>query len=656
VRSPQPLPGLRLLPILHDRVEMGAVVRRVLAELDPAAVAVELPETLAGAIDRAVRRLPKISVVISEEEGEDALVWVVAPGDPQAEALRWAIERDRPRFFIDPDIPYQERHRDPVPDPYALLDLGADRFLDLLVERLAQEPAEQADRQREAGMAHHLQQAREALDGSDADGPLLALVGAAHAERLARRLQSPTAIPFARSLRTRVTLRHLHPESLTGLLPDAPLAHAVHELLRRSELPPEPPLTATRARRLSLMRAGLTLITREEETWGGARRHRVAEYAAHRAAREGTPDRWALARVVWSVGALSYGEQTRESVGPWQRRVFFDFAYRYARTQGLLVPGLFEWVVAARGVADDNLAWEVFEAARSYPWQETQAEIETAHLDGDELDLGTRKVRFRRRFFRVKERPRLVPVRQHPAPETPEEWLEGFDGSGLCSFPPEDVVVEDYGRYLRKKAVGILSAERTRTEPFVTSLLDGIDIKETLRHVEDPRVWVRELGRAPGRAGSVVMIFDRDLEGARYPHLMTWLGEHDDESDMAFYSTHPAEQVVGPGILRATYGGFLMTVPRGRLWEVWRDQDYREAREKAEVLLMAGVDYSLETLVVHVAAKPPAERMHRYAAARGKKIVHIPLGALSPVTLKKIRVLHILVGRDKRAVAGDYIW
>ena len=67
-------------------------------------------------------------------------------------------------------------------------------------------------------------------------------------------------------------------------------------------------------------------------------------------------------------------------------------------------------------------------------------------------------------------------------------------------------------------------------------------------------------------------------------------------------------------------------------------------------------DYSEEKLVVHVAARPPAEEMHRYAAAQGKRIVHLPLGSLSPLTLRKVRVLHILAGRDKRAVAGDYIW
>lgn len=663
-----PLPGVRILPVVHDRVEMGAVVRRVLQELRPDGLAVELPTPLEDAARTAVKRLPKISVVVSEQEGDDALAWVVAPGDPFAEALRWAAEHEVPCHFIDPDVPYLERHRDPVPDPYCLYELGPAEYLRLVMEWTeASEGGEvsRGDRQREQGMAYHLQQAvrgpatphgfcEDTPQGDAGPGLLLALAGAAHAGRVARALGSPTAQPFARPRRSRVTLRHLHPESLTGLLHDAPLAHGVYELLRGPELPPEPSLEATRAPRLSLVKAGLRLISRQEESWSAPRKRRVVERAAHRAGRKGAPDRHALGRVVWSVAAASYAEQTRESTERWQERTFFDFSRRYARAQGQLVPGVWEWVVAARGVADDNLAWEVFETARCYPWQEERAEIETARLDGEELDLGTRKVTFRRRFFRVKERP--VPVRRRPTTDDPAEWLRGFDGATLCSFPPEDLVVEDWGRYLRTKAARVLAAERSRSEPFSTGMLDGVDLRETLRHPEDDRVWVRESGRAPGQAGSVVVIFDRDREGARYPHLMTWMGEHDDESDMAFYSTHPAEQVVGPGILRATYGGFLMTVPRGRLYEVWRDPDYRPAREKAEVLLMAAVDYSLEKLVAHVGPRPPSEHMHRYAATRGKRIVHIPLGALSPNTVRKVRVLHILVGHEKRKIAGRYIW
>ncbi|MDX1632392.1 MAG: hypothetical protein R3234_11055, partial [Thermoanaerobaculia bacterium] len=261
------------------------------------------------------------------------------------------------------------------------------------------------------------------------------------------------------------------------------------------------------------------------------------------------------------------------------------------------------------------------------------------------------------RFFRVKRRPVRVPVKEHPAaPDDPREWLEGFTG-GLCSFPPEDVVVEDYGRYLREKAVSILSTERKRSEPFSGSMLDGIDIRETLRHLAEGEIWVQEHRRAPGEAGSVIVIFDRDRGSSpRFPYRMSWLGEHDQESDMAFYSTHPAEQVVGPGIMRATYGGFLMTIPPGRLFDPWSDQDYRSAREKREVLLMAGIDYSEEKIVVHVGADAPPERMRRYARLRDRKLVHIPLGSLSPRLIKKIRVVHILAGHDKREIADQYVW
>ncbi len=36
---------------------------------------------------------------------------------------------------------------------------------------------------------------------------------------------------------------------------------------------------------------------------------------------------------------------------------------------------------------------------------------------------------------------------------------------------------------------------------------------------------------------------------------MTWLGEHSQESDMAFYSTPPGVDVVGPGISRMEHAG-----------------------------------------------------------------------------------------------------
>ena len=652
--APEAAPGIRILPVLHDRVDFGSLVTRLLAVVDPSMVAVELPTTLADAVRTTVNRLPQISAVISEEPGEDAVVWIVAPGDPMVEALRWAAEHGRKTALIDPDIRYRGRHLDPFPDPHAIHELGPESYLEIVHGLAAERTHDDGDDLRERGMAYHLQRA-----AADADGTVLALVGAVHAIRVAELLSGPTAPPLARQRRSSVLIRNLHPDDLTAVLHDPPLAHAIHEHLRPADLPEEPEFRDTLSRRIELRREGFRIIRGEPPIDEAERAEAVAAWAAnnaHRVTRDGDRviDRAALGGVVWRVAATSWEEQTKSVCSPWQRSSFFDFARRYARIQGLLVPGLYEWAVAARGVGDDNLAWEAFAAARCYPWQSADTEIQTARVDGEMLDLGIRSVRFRRRFFKVKRR--LVPVRARPTTDNPAEWLEAFDATGICSYPPEDIVVEDYGRYLKQKAVTILSAENRRSEPFTTSMLDGLDLRETLLRWHEGRVWVTEKGRAPGSAGAVVAIFDEDFDGSGYPYLLSWLGEHAQESDMALYSTDPTRQIVGPGIMRATYGGFMLSYPPGRLYDVWRDPDYLHARSKSDVLVMAAVDYSREKLVVHLAPTPPPERMKAFAARQGKRIVHIPLGSVSPITIRKLRVVHVLAGHDKREIARDYVW
>ena len=125
---------------------------------------------------------------------------------------------------------------------------------------------------------------------------------------------------------------------------------------------------------------------------------------------------------------------------------------------------------------------------------------------------------------------------------------------------------------------------------------------------------------------------------------------------MAFYATSAGENVIGPGISRCEYGGFMLTYPPLRLYDPWRDPFFDGARTKAERLLLAGVDYSEEKLIAYIAAKPPADRIKSLAKAYGKKIVYLPLGVFSPVTIKKIRVFHVLDGHQVRTWAGEYIY
>jgi len=238
----------------------------------------------------------------------------------------------------------------------------------------------------------------------------------------------------------------------------------------------------------------------------------------------------------------------------------------------------------------------------------------------------------------------------------PGEWLEGFSDPFICSYPPEDIVVEDYGNYLRTKGAHVLSSEDAVCVPFETTILDGIDMRETVRHMHENRIYVKEFKRVKGGVGSVVVVFDEDERRDGYPYVMTWLGEHDQESDMDFYATDPAEHIVGPGICRCTYGGFLMTYPPLRLADIWSDPEYDWARTKGERLLLAGLEYSLEKHVVYVAEKPPRSFIKQVAGRWGKQIVYIPIGQLSPIKLKEIRTLHILAGKDKRNIARNYIW
>jgi hypothetical protein len=304
---------------------------------------------------------------------------------------------------------------------------------------------------------------------------------------------------------------------------------------------------------------------------------------------------------------------------------------------------------------DDNYAWEVWETGGGYRFQQETSSVPTIHISGDEVWLNTKRIRLRRRLPNEKRKLRPFGLKKRAKEKIPGEWASELDGDSICSYPPEDLVVEGFGQFLKKKGKSILSEERSRTEPFTTSLLDGIDMRETIRNWHEGRVYVKEARKVHGEVGSVVLIFDEDREG-KYQYMTTWLGEHQNESDMAFYSTFPFENMVGPGIGRGEYGGFLMSLPARRMHNVWFDPDYDFAENKPERLLLAGIDYSIQKYVVYVAPKPPRSVFKNIAARMGRTIIYIPIGQLSPLTLKKVRVVHVLDGHDKRKIAKEFLW
>lgn len=640
--------GVFAVPVLHDRLESAGIVRRALADLAPDAVAVEVPSSLEQAWRRAIERLPAVSVLYYETAEGGTVYLPVHPADPAAEASRWAIERGVPLACIDLDVDGYADHRDPVPDSYALARLGLRVFLDAV--RAAGGTADLQDGVREAAMAFHVQRLRRG-----GARRILAVFGMRHFDGLVHALACDQAEPFTRAKRGNVSIVNLHPESLVDVLGEPPFFVAAYEAQRRGLIPRNEsgePLAAGRDHGLFRVLSG----------GQGDDPGRTLEISARAARRAGDPlDRLRLqAALLDEAGRALAAAAPDERVERWQRRHLARFGRNLAHLSGALLPDLFDLVVAARACVSENFAWELYRLASVYPWQEESvAGLPTARIHADEMWDGVRRVRLTRRIRRTKVRPPESVLRRRRRNESyPGEWLSGFQGEMVCSYPPEDQIVEAFGGFLRKKGKSVLSEEASRCVPFTTSVLDGIDVRETIRHWTEKRIYVREKGRVPGEVGAVVVVFDEDTDPGveRFPYRLTWLGEHEQESDMAFYATSPEQGVVGPGICRAVYGGFLLSSPPGRLADVWTDADYRFAETKPEVLLLAALDYARERLVVYAASKPPRPIFQRVAARLDRKIVYLPLGTLSPATLRRMRVLHVLSGHDKRAVAKDYVW
>ncbi len=68
--------------------------------------------------------------------------------------------------------------------------------------------------------------------------------------------------------------------------------------------------------------------------------------------------------------------KTNEKLSSWQRRQLARFSRKLALSAQMLLPDLFDLLTAARGVVDDNFAWEVWHAAGQWPWQLAESELE----------------------------------------------------------------------------------------------------------------------------------------------------------------------------------------------------------------------------------------------------------------------------------------
>src|SRR5580658_141271 len=592
----------RYFPVVPGRVEFAAALRKLLLAEKPPIIAVELPGFLADKYKRALERLPELSVILYIPETHDddnpAVYVPVEPADPFTEALRTANELGSEILFLEPDSADRPHLPDTYPDTYAIRRIGLEKYIEAY--RVWPQP-------RNDDVTAHANAMAWKLQGADPSMNVVVVVSLNLLDPLLDAMESPQEPPRPHPKHFDVQLLNPHPDCLAEITVEFPYLQERYEFSR---------LDISDENRLDRPKVQLALM-REAE--------------------------------------LKYTESTGEKVAHWQRRLIARYTRNLAHMSGDLTANVDDLAVAARSIVDDNYGWEVWQMANRYLAQHEHSDLETVRLSASEIWINTKRLRIRRRLPRPKQRLKPTGIKPRKREKTPGEWAKQTTGEAICSYPPEDLLIEEYGRFLKKKAKALLCEERVRVEPFTTSLLDGIDLRETIRNWYQKKIYVRQADRLAGEVGAVVVIFDEDRED-RYHYLTTWLGEHQNESDMAFYSTFPFEHLVGPGIGRAEYGGYLMSLPARRMYDVWADPDYDFAESKPERLLMAALDSSVERFVVYVASHPPRSIFRSIASHLGRKILYVPIGQLSPTKMKKLRVVHVLDSYDRRADAKDYLW
>ncbi|MCO4781586.1 MAG: hypothetical protein KC646_04630 [Candidatus Cloacimonetes bacterium] len=647
--------NIHILPIVHYNMEFATQVHEIIESGDYDAIAVELPTSIKESFCTAIDRLPYLSVILYPNKQTGTMYLQVESCDPIVEAVRSARERRLKIYFVDMDIDSYQDHHDLVPDCYALKTLSISSFYQIWYDNHGQGlHKSRTDDRRERYMAYRLNQVRKK------HSKILMLSGMSHVEGIRNYLVHKAPCPMSFFRRQNATVYHLSEESSYQTMAESGYISTLYEMWREFKISKELPFYTKEQSKAKLGSFSLIesktphkpIVDQKQKTkeWMIDFFEEVLDTVDGHV----RLDRALVLELLYSQTKELYERKYDTKIKLWQERNLRTFLKKCLYLENQLVPDFLQYMQSCKACIDDDFSYYMWELGSTYLYQTDRPDLMAVDVKVNEVWVGSQKISFTRKVKSDKQRKSFIPKRLRKKEKKPGDWSEKFSDD-LCSYPKEDIVIENFGNVLRKKGETILSDLHCRTQAFEQSFLDGIDFKETIRNWHEGKVYVKQFQKIDKQVGSVVMIFDEDNDDERFPYKMTWIGEHNQESDLAFYGTDYKDNIVGPGIGASQYGGFLMCYPPGRLYDVWIDPDYISIPKKSEVLLVAGIEYSLEKHIVYVAKHPPRKEIKILASRFGKHIIYIPLSSFSPHTLNKIRRFHILAGHDKRDIIKDYI-
>lgn len=666
-------PRIALLPVIHGSGQFALTVRRWMLEESFDCVAVPLPESFRTEVEQAVLELPRPSIVIQRpnslldglkfhsnepldeesagwsleawnesEEAVDELEPVTVsyvPVDPcqgVIMAIRAAMGEHIPRYYIDLETDSFRPYATVMPDPFAVRHVSPEKFAAAVLPSITRPP----DSQTRARMVHMAWRLRQL-------------------EKQHERILLVTSVlhwPWIREAYNRLAAVSRQPNDLASVLqqgePDDPA-----EVFKAAglETPEHDEVTvpnryAVKSRTLMFLFGELPFIT--------------ALYERARSELEEDEDIQIDGVKELLIAAK---DAYRKELGNRARRVtplLLSKCLQYIRNLSLIhrrmTPDLITIVTAAQQILGDHFALHVAELANQYQYasidetqfdalQEVTLGIDQARLpDGEVVSLVSRLPGPPLTWCTLK-------LQRRPNEDEKDLWKYQWNPYRQCSYPPEDERIENFRTRVFDRAKAIIGSDLARTEKFTTSVKDGIDIRDTLRHWYEKQIYVKVIPPSRGSLDACVMLFDSPADPRDYPWRTTWFAEHAEESTLALFATNFQEEMVGPGIGLGIYGGAMFLYPPVAIPDVWSDPrlDYAETLE--ERLIAAACLHSRGRQIALLSSLPPGTGWRRLARRHKKQLIHVPLGSFSDEQVQQLRMVHVLNGSEVRSYAEEFI-
>ena len=360
---------------------------------------------------------------------------------------------------------------------------------------------------------------------------------------------------------------------------------------------------------------------------------------------------------------LEYQKKFDEEISLSTFKKMIQYMRNLAIIDGRIFPSLFNIVEGAKGGVDDDYALEVYRAAVKYPFYPEDLSklsglpiVDFGNLLDPKSHLSiTLKQRHPRPVlsFNPKNRQIWDLIKAPPSEKYPGEWREVWNkGNGAFSYPPEDLFFEKFMRRVRKKFQNMILEEQVIVEPFTTSIMDGIDWRETTRHIHEGKIFVKKIPKNAPKINTIVLQFTKD--DRPYEQVMTWYAEHEQESNLSLVSSNPADLLVGPGIGRAKYAGLISVFPPYWLVaEIPRDFTY----SFLDRLIIAAIWSTPKNskYIGVISLERPSLFARQLAKKYGHVLLYLPISAFPSNIIKKIRVFHVLSMIELREIAKEYI-